>query len=199
MNEIIRKDFFKICLTMSKAAGKSKENENALSSILDDKSLKVKSKIGVIGQLLLDAKISVDELIEMARLQKDSNKANLIEAMELASKTSSEIINDKAFEFAIECLAEKAPRVKWESARLIGNTAHLFPKQVTKAIPKLLDNAENEGTVVRWSAAFALSQIIQFYPSLNKELLPAIESLLKREKQNSIRKIYQNALKKVKA
>jgi hypothetical protein len=77
--------------------------------------------------------------------------------MEFASKTNPGIINDKGFEFAIESLKSDAPRVKWESAKVIANTAHLFPKMLNKAVGNLLINTEHSGTVVRWSAAGALS------------------------------------------
>jgi hypothetical protein len=54
------------------------------------------------------------------------------------------------------------------------------------------------GTVVRWSTAFALGQIIKIKSSLNKELIPTAEAICEREEKNSIKKIYLEALKKVK-
>jgi HEAT repeat protein len=94
-------------------------------------------------------------------------------------------------------LTEKAPRVKWESAKVIGNIAHLYPDKLDDAIKNLLTNTEYDGTVVRWSAAFALGQIIKLKTKRNKILIPAIEAICKREEQNSIGKIYLDALKKV--
>jgi hypothetical protein len=65
-----------------------------------------------------------------------------------------------------------------------------------KAASNLLDNTEYPGSVVRWSAAGALSKIIQCKSQLNKELIPTIEAIEKREDDNAIKKIYQQGLKK---
>ena len=79
---------------------------------------------------------------------------------------------------------------------MIANTAHLFPRLLKKAVANLLDNTEYSGTVVRWSAAGALSKIIQCKTGINKDLIPAIEAIEKREDDNAIKKIYLQGLKK---
>ena len=88
--------------------------------------------------------------------------------------------------------------IKWESAKVVGNVAHHYPEKLDEAIGNLLVNSEHAGTVVRWSAAYALSQIIKIKTSRNKELIPTIESICEREEKNSIKKIYLEALKKSK-
>ena len=88
--------------------------------------------------------------------------------------------------------------IKWESAKVVGNVSHLYPEKLDEAIGNLLVNSEHAGTVVRWSAAYALSQIIKIKTSRNKELIPTIESICEREEKNSIKKIYLEALKKSK-
>jgi HEAT repeat protein len=80
---------------------------------------------------------------------------------------------------------------------VIGNIAPLYPGKLKEAISNLLINTEHPGTVVRWSAAFALGEIVKMNTTLNKDLVPAIESICKREEKNSIRKIYLAALKKI--
>ena len=174
----------------------SKAISNTLTEIINDKSLKAKGKVSSLSQLLIDGKVSVQQLIDTAKTENDSNKATIIESMEFATKTKPDIINDKGFEFAIENLKSTTPRVKWESAKVIANTAHLFPKMLNKAVVNLLNNTEHPGTVVRWSAAGALSKIIQCKTTVNKELIPTIEAIEKREQDNAIKKIYQQGLKK---
>ncbi len=167
-----------------------------IDEILNDKNVKAKGKVISISELLLGNKISIQQLIDKARSENEVNKATIIESMEYASKTNAAIIDEKGFEFVIDSLKSDAPRVKWESAKVIANTAHLFPKLQKRAARNLLDNVENPGTVVRWSTAGALSKIIQCKGQLNKELIPAIEAIEKREDDNAIKKIYQQALKK---
>jgi len=57
----------------------------------------------------------------------------------------------------MEHINDNAPKVKWETDRIIGNVAKEFPDKVKEAIPKVLENTNDKGTVVRWSAAFCSS------------------------------------------
>ncbi len=142
--------------------------------------------------MLLENKLSINDLIEVAKSAKGSDMANCVEAIEFATKVKAEIANSVCLEFVSTTLTDKAPRVKWESAKVIGNIAHLFPNKLDEAIKNLLINSEYPQTVIRWSAAFALGEIIQLKTKLNKTLIPAIEAICKREDRDSIKKIYQN-------
>ena len=167
-----------------------------IADLLDNKSLKPKAKTETLSKWLLDSTISADELIRYAEQAKDPAKGTCIEALEYATKERPKVANKNVFRFVSECLREKAPRVKWESAKVIGNTAHLFTGDLDEIIPSLIDNSEHEGTVVRWSAAFALGQILKLKTKHNKNLLPAMESICKRESNNGVRKIYLDAIRK---
>ena len=164
--------------------------------VIHDKATKAKEKVMLLSDLLREKKVTIDELVETARSKKDTVKATLIEAMEFASKTNPDIINANAFQCVIESLKDDAPRVKWEAAKVIANTAHLFPKLLNNAVVNLLANTEHTGNVVRWSAATALSKIILLNTPLNKELIPATEAIIQKEEDNAVRKIYQQTLKK---
>lgn len=167
-----------------------------IATLLNDKGLKPKVKTETLSGWLLDSKISADNLTTFAETAKDPAKATCIEALEFATKQKPTIANNDTFQFVSQTLTAKAPRVKWESAKVIGNTAHLFRDKLDEAIKNLLDNSEHEGTVVRWSAAFALGQILKLKTKHNRDLLPAIETICKREEKNSIKKIYLDAIKK---
>ena len=169
-----------------------------LEQLFKDKSLKPKERTEQLSKLVLEHIISVAELTLFAGNAKDPVKATCIESLEFATKTNPGIITSDALSFVINCLGEKAPRVKWESARVIGNSIHLFSGKIDVAVKKLLDNTEDPGTVVRWSAAFALSQILKLKTGINNQLTPAVETIIKREEKNSIKKIYLEALKKIK-
>lgn len=170
----------------------------SINELLSDKSLKPKEKTETLSKLILNKQISIDELVAFAINAKDPVKATCIEALEFATQQQPEILAKKTFDFVVQSLKAKAPRVKWESAKVIGNTAHLFSRQLDEAIALLLDNTEHEGTVVRWSAAFALGQILKLKTKHNNDLLPAIEAICNREEKNSIKKIYLDAIKKIK-
>ena len=168
-----------------------------LKELLANKEIKTKEKTETISSLLLEKKVSLSDLLRFAQEEKDPNKATCIEAIEFATKIQANIMTTEAFAFVCVNLAAKAPRIKWESAKVIGNTAHLFPKDLVEAIKNLLINSEHEGTVVRWSAAFALGEILKLKTSHNSDLVPACEAICQREEKNSIQKIYLAAIKKI--
>ena len=166
--------------------------------LLNDKRLKPKEKTETLSQWILDNPKKVDLLIDFSKSSKDPIKATCIESIEFATKSNPEIASLSCLDFVTVSLTEKAPRIKWESAKVIGNIAHLYPDKSDEAIKNLLANSDHSGTVVRWSTAFALGQIIKTKGPRTKDLIPVIESICKREEKNSIKKIYLDALKKAK-
>jgi HEAT repeat protein len=169
-----------------------------IDQLLIDKTKKIKEKTETISGWLLDGSMPIDELIAFAEKSKDSEKATCIEAIEYATKFNSKIADESVLSFVTKMLTENPPRVKWESAKVIGNIAHLFPTKLDKAIENLLINAEYDGTVVRWAAAYALGEILKLKTKYNSDFLPTIEAICEREQENGVKKKYLEALKKVK-
>lgn len=169
-----------------------------LEELFKDKTIKSKEKVEVISQWIIEKSLPTDELIVFAEKSKDPVKATCIEALEYSTKENPDLADESVFLFVINSLSEKAPRIKWESAKVIGNTAHLFPENLDQAIKNLSSNTEHEGTVVRWSAAFALGEILKLKTSHNTTLLSALENISEKEEKNSIKKIYLDAFKKTK-
>ena len=167
-----------------------------ISELFADKLAKPSEKVIMLAEAIIDGSIHIIDVISFAITSKEPIKASCIEAMEHATLKKPELATWECLEFATRSLADKAPRVKWESARLIANIAHLFPNQLEEASMNLLQNTEHPGTVVRWSAATALSAILKLKTGLNADLIPAIQSLAEKEEKNSIKKIYFSALKK---
>ena len=169
-----------------------------IDELIKDKTIKTKEKTETISNWISNHSLAIDELIAFAEKQKDSDKATCIEAIEYATKQHPNIANEKVLTFVTKTLREKAPRIKWESAKVIGNIAHLFPAKLDKSIANLLANTRHDGTVVRWSVAFALGEILKLNTKHSENLLSEIEDIYEREEKNSIKKIYLNAIKKLK-
>ena len=169
-----------------------------IDDLLKDKNTKPKEKTETISSWIADKSLPIDELLAFAEKQKDPAKATCIEAIEYVTKQNPGIADESVLAFVTKTLTEKAPRIKWESAKVIGNMAHLFPTKLDKAIANLLTNTTHEGTVVRWSAAFALGEILKLKTKHYKDLLSSIESICETEEKNSIKKIYLDAIKKSK-
>lgn len=168
-----------------------------LEEIFQDKTIKAKAKVAQIGEWLINGELALDELLAFANAQKGPDKATCIESIEYATKKTPDIADESLLNFVTDTLKEEEPRIKWESAKVIGNIAKLFPNQLTNATKNLLINSEHNGTVVRWAAAYALGEIIKLKGEQNKTLLPKIETLCENEKDNGIKKKYLDALKKV--
>lgn len=169
-----------------------------IEELIKDKAVKSKEKVDIISKWIIDKSLPTDELIAFAEKSKDPVKATCVEALEYATKQNPNLADETIFSFVTQTLTEKAPRIKWESAKVIGNTAHLFPENLDPAISNLLVNTEHEGTVVRWSAAFALGEILKLKTRHNETLLSALVKISEKEEKNSIKKIYLDAIKKTK-
>lgn len=168
-----------------------------IEALFSDKSLKPKIKTETLSGWILDGLISVEELIAFAGSKKDPVKATCMEALEFATKQYPGIASENLLVFATEGLTSSAPRTKWESAKVIGNIAHIMPDGLEPAVKNLLVNTSHEGTVVRWSAAYALAEILKCGTRLNKSLIPRIEAIMNKEEKDSIKKIYRAGLKKI--
>ncbi|WP_316734876.1 hypothetical protein [Pedobacter aquatilis] len=171
----------------------------SIEQLFQDKTVKAKAKVATIGNWLLNEELPIEELLAYAEKQKaSSDKATCIEALEYATKTTPAIATESLFTYVTEALKNDEPRIKWESAKVIGNIAKLFSTHLETAIQNLLLNAENNGTVVRWATASALAEILKLKTESNNALTPKIESLCELEEDNGVKKKYLDALKKVK-
>ncbi|MCE7042384.1 HEAT repeat domain-containing protein [Dyadobacter sp. CY312] len=169
-----------------------------LADLFSDKSIKAKAKVTRIGEWLLSDELPVHELLAFAETKKGAELATAIEALEYATSKKPGIADESVLGFVTKALDTAEPKVKWESARVIGNVAHHFPDQLENVIESLLSNAGHPGTVVRWATAYALGEILKLKTDHNHKLLPAIEKLSAQEEDNGVRKKYLDALKKAK-
>lgn len=124
----------------------------------------------------------------------DVERGICMETLEYISKDAPEIAEPHV-ETVINFLNDKAPRVKWEAARVIANISSKCPEKAVKAVDNLLKNTTDKGTVVRWSSAFAIGEIAKNNKSKQKELIKTIENLAKKEQNNGVKNVYLKALK----
>jgi hypothetical protein len=123
-----------------------------------------------------------------------SERGNCLSAMTLISKESPRLM-EKYLGFVVSRVNDKAPRVKWEASEILGNVAAEFPEAVADAIPALLKNSQDEGTVIKWSAAYGLTEIAKANPKARSKLVRFFAQSLETEENNAVRKIYEKTLK----
>ncbi|GAA0136970.1 hypothetical protein YSY43_38110 [Paenibacillus sp. YSY-4.3] len=148
----------------------------------------------MLAKAMLGGELSSVGLILFAQTAKDSIKAACMEALEYATKQDPQAADRALFEFARDNLDAKAPRLKWESAKVIGNIASLYREDLEPAVARLLENAKDEGTVVRWSAAYALTEIYSLPGYSNDNFRDKLAAICATEEKASIKKIYGKCL-----
>ncbi|MEM2935281.1 MAG: HEAT repeat domain-containing protein [Candidatus Thermoplasmatota archaeon] len=166
-----------------------------IEEILKSKE-KPKQKLTILAKILTEEKSAMNDLINYFDKVSDSEKGYLMEALEYVTKENPEI-GKYSLDFVIKNINYKAPRVKWEASRIVGNVARKYPDKIKEVIPKLLENTKDKGTVVRWSAAFALTEIAKSNPELQEELALQFNEIVKKETNNGVKNIYLKYLKSV--
>jgi hypothetical protein len=136
------------------------------------------------------------ELMEILKNGRDADKGVCADVMKHVTKADPAAALP-FLDAIIGHVNHELPRVKWGVPESIGNMAETFPDQVKKAVPALLKNTADASTVVRWCAAFALSEIAVYNPKARKNLIPEIKKILKTEKNNGVGNVYLKAMKRI--
>jgi hypothetical protein len=150
----------------------------------------------------LTEKVSEDSalfahVIQLLKTGSKVEKGKSADVIEQVSSVKPEII-EAYIDDLIEQINSDLPRVKWGICRAIGNLAQKYPSKTEKAIPKLLINTKDEGTVVRWCTAFAIGEIAKNNVVSQGLLRVKIQELVVAERNNGVRNVYLKAIKKMK-
>ena len=134
------------------------------------------------------------QLIEILKSGSDVDKGTAADVMKHVSKNKPEMVA-LYIDDLVDYINYKAPRVKWGVPETIGNLAQKYPTEVDKAIPRLLVNTKDKSTVVRWCAAFALTEIAKGNPAIRKDLGSEIKEIVQNETNNGVKNVYLKALR----
>jgi hypothetical protein len=149
----------------------------------------------------LTEKIAADHALfpQVIKLLKTGSKIEKGTSADIIEKVSIEnpelvapYLND-----LIDYINFDLPRVKWGIPQAIGNLSKKYPIESGKAIPKLLINTKDESTVVKWCAAFAISEIAKYNTSAQSMLLLKMQQIAESEKNNGVKNVYLKAIKKI--
>ena len=198
-NHVLRINFFcriknysvlicKFSLTMEKTMD---EIKNILKS-----KIKPKEKVSKLADELAKGSILPDDLIEYYFSCPKAEKGHCIEAIELMTKSKPEL-GISYIDFVIEQINHENPSVKREASRVVANMVVICKNKMELAIPLLLKNTKDEGTVVRWSAAYALSEIAIQCENLAPILKEVFKKIISTEPNNGVKNIYVKCLKKI--
>jgi hypothetical protein len=160
--------------------------------------LKPKEKVALAAEGVKAEPVLFNELMFLLETGSDVIKGTCADVMKHVTEDHPEIA-EPYIDRIIPYINHKTPRVKWGVPESIGNIAKRNPQIVEPAIPYLLNNSiENKenSTVIRWCAAYALSEIVK--SSGSKELEEIVESIARTETNNGVKNVYLKAMKYLK-
>lgn len=164
-----------------------------ISEVLSS-GLGAKKKVKALAEGLRSGAIAPAECVRALSEAPSVDRGTLVESLESATRVQPELVDGDVFRRLVECLADEAPRVRWEAARTVGNVAAQHPGKLAPAVEALLANTTHEGSVVRWATAHALAAILEAGHD-PQDLRGRIQEIVARESDDGVRKVYEKALR----
>jgi hypothetical protein len=166
-----------------------------IEEILSTKS-RPKERQTRLVRAIVTGKITAKDFVDFFTEASGADKGNCADAMKHISAEKPDLLAPH-IDVLLKYVNDKVPRVRWGVPEAIGNMARDFPAQAKKAVPYLLKNItddEKNTTVIKWCAAFALTEIAKYNAGTRKKLLPIFEKRIKAENNNGVRNVYVKAL-----
>ncbi len=164
--------------------------------LMDNKGLKPIQKREALAESIRKDLVTMKDIEAWTTLLDDKKMVIVLEAMEAVSNKQPEKANLHWLKFTQEYIASPSNNLKREASRIVGNIAHLFPDALDVAIDRLMENMKAEGTVIRWSGAYALARIVQIPQYANGELYHILTELSELEQENGVKNQLLSGLKK---
>ncbi|MDD4663856.1 MAG: hypothetical protein PHD83_04235 [Caldisericia bacterium] len=146
---------------------------------------------------VLSEKLSMESLIEFFLSAKDKDKGTCADVFKHISAQKPSLLAPFINQL-IQYINYPHPRVKWGVPEALGYLSKDYPDDTAVAILFLIKNTTDDPlntTVIRWCAAFALTEIAKNNASTQVQLLPFFEKKLQTEENNGVRNVYSKAIK----
>lgn len=171
-------------------------NSTDLMIVMGDKSLKGIARRALIIKCIEQGELPFTVIEQCAESLSDKDLSVILEAMEELSRGSSVVPTLSWLYLAEKHINSPSNSLKREASRVVGNIAHLFPEELSDAISALKINTQNEGTVIRWAAAYALAKIVVIEQYAINSLYDFVVEVCESEQDNAIKNQYIKAIKK---
>ena len=167
-----------------------------IRQIIDDKSVKRVEKRTVLVEGIINRNFDFSAVSAACSLLPEKKISLLLEAIEEVSRSKEFFLEEDYLKLSENYILSSDPSCKREASRIVGNLAAAFPEDLDRAISALLQNADDEGTVIRWASAYALSRIVIIPQYARGPLFEQISDLYEKEKETGVKNQYSKALKK---
>lgn len=169
-----------------------------IKQIIDDKSVKHIEKRKAIMEGIINGSFDFSAVSAACSFLPEKKISLLLEAIEEVSRSKAFILEEDYLKLSESYFLSSDPSCKREASRIVGNLAAAFPENLDHAIAALMQNAGDDGTVIRWASAYALSRIIIIPQYARGPLFEQISNLYEKEQETGVKNQYRKALKKQK-
>jgi HEAT repeat protein len=152
-----------------------------------------KEKVLLLAKQIRGRSEFLTEIADYCQGATDADKAICLAAVNQITKDDPTFARNH-LDFIISQIDNKSAQVKLEASEIIASAAKAFPDQVVKAIPGLMGISKDASSIVRWGAAYGLTEIARNNPKTKKELVRFFKTEAKKEKMSSVRNLYLDAL-----
>lgn len=164
--------------------------------LLKDKSLKGVERRQVVVNMIVAGELTVNEVAALADAIGEKQVATVLEAVEEVSNKRLCPLEAAWLQWAEPYISSENNSCRREASRIVGNMAAQYPDLLDNAIERLIKNTSDEGTVIRWAAAYALSRIVVLDRYAKSDLYDRLVAICDREEDNGVKNQYLKALKK---
>lgn len=158
-----------------------------IAEIMNNKSLKRLEKRNCLAEAIINREFNFPVVLACESLP-EKNISLLLEAIEEVSRSKAFTLEADYLDLAEKYILSSDNSCKREASRIVGNLANKFPTKLENAITALLQNAGNDGTVIRWASAYALSRIITIPHYAKSPLFKQISDLCAKENESGVKK-----------
>ena len=167
-----------------------------LMDILSDKHTKRMEKRQLLAAALRAGSLSLAALQEADGRLTEQQLSLVLEAMEEVTNKQPDALAEGYVAYAIPHISSPNNACKREASRIVGNMAAAYPAACAQAVPALLANTQDAGTVVRWGSAYALSRLVVLKAHAQSTLYDTLLGIMEAEQDNGVKNQYVKALRR---
>ena len=168
----------------------------SIVELLKDKSHKGTERRQAVVNMIVARELTVNEVAAIATTIGEKQIATVLEAVEEVSNKQLCPLESAWLQWAEPYISSENNSCRREASRIVGNMAAQHPDLLDDAIERLMKNTADEGTVIRWAAAYALSRIVVLDRYAKGDLYDRLAAVCDREEDNGVKNQYLKALKK---
>ena len=168
----------------------------SIIELLKDKSFKGTERRQAVVNMIVAGELTVNEVAAIATTIGEKQIATVLEAVEEVSNKHLCPLEAAWLQWAEPYISSENNSCRREASRIVGNMAAQYPDLLDDAIERLMKNTSEEGTVIRWAAAYALSRIVVLDRYAKSDLYDRLVAVCEREEENGVKNQYLKALRK---